>query len=619
MIQVFSRASRSMRLAVIVGTLALPAVSRLAQQGAKPEQGQQSQGQVQGRGQGRGPAAGGATRGAAPQRDVTVPTGTAIIGGRVVAADTGRPLRRARVVIGGRGRPRATSTDEQGRYRVTALPAGSYTISATKSGYVDGAFGQRRATGSGAQLELTDGQQAVNIDIRLSRGGVVTGRVLDEEGEPLARAVVSVLRQQYVRGQKQLTPAGADQSDDRGVYRVFGLPPGDYFISASAGGVEQVVRQAIAGPGGSRQSEASGYAPTYYPGVTSASDATRVKLAPAQEISGVDFQIQVVPFATVKGIVGGGAATVVLIPAENGGPSRGAFGGAFAALAGRGGLGRGGPGVFGSGMRAATRSDGSFSITNVTPGKYTIVARADGGPNGSSRTAVQSLIVAGEEVTVALTPVSGVQLGGTITLEAAGPPPSEGLTGFRVTPLALGPAAAAIGGRGGRPGDAGQTGQFTINDVAPGVYVLRASAPRGWTMKSVYLDGREITDQPIEVKSENVNGLNVIFTDKISSLKGSVRDARSNAASDVTVILFPADERLWLPQSRQIVTARTDSAGSYQLSPVPAGEYLVVAVEDVDQGEWFDPTYLDQIRSRATKIRIEEGEQRTQDLKVTPM
>lgn len=445
--RVFARAVRSLRLSVFALALAVCAASVLAQQPAAPEQGQQ----VQGPGQGRGPAGGGGRRDAAPPRDVAVATGTAAIAGRVVAADTGRPLRRARVVIGGSGRPRATSTDEQGRYRVTALPSGSYTITATKSGYVDGAFGQRRAAGSGAPLELTDGQQAVNIDIRLSRGGVVTGRVLDEEGEPLARAVVSVLRQQYVRGQKQLTPAGADQSDDRGVYRVFGLPPGDYFVSASAGGVEQVVRQAVGDAGGGQQSESSGYAPTYYPGVTSATDATRLKLAPAQEISGVDFQIQVVPFATVKGIVAGGAATIVLIPDEAiGGPPLGALGGAFAALAGRGGVGRGGPGLFGAGMRAATRSDGSFSIPNVTPGKYTIVARADGGPNGSSRTAVQPLVVAGEEVTVALTPLPGVQLGGTITLEAAGSPPPDGFTSFRVTPVALGPAAAAIGGRGGR-------------------------------------------------------------------------------------------------------------------------------------------------------------------------
>jgi protocatechuate 3,4-dioxygenase beta subunit len=138
-------------------------------------------------------------------------------------------------------------------------------------------------------------------------------------------------------------------------------------------------------------------------------------------------------------------------------------------------------------------------------------------------------------------------------------------------------------------------------------------------MKSVYFEGREITDQPIEVKSENVTGLNVIFTDKISSVRGTVRDARGNPAGDVAVILFPSDERLWLPQSRQIVSARTDAAGGYQLSAVPPGEYLIAAVEDVEQGEWFDPSYLDHIRTRATTIRIEEGDQRTQDLKVASM
>jgi hypothetical protein len=607
------------RFAVTALTLTF-AVSLLAQQPAAPEQSPQPQAQTPnaGRGQGRGPGAVGGRRGAAPPRDVAAPTGTATITGRVVAGDTGRPLRRARVVIGGSGRPRAASTDEQGRYRVTALPAGSYTITATKSGYVDGAFGQRRATGSGTPLEISDGQQAVNVDIKLARGGVVTGRVLDEEGEPLARAVVSVLRQQYVRGEKQLTPAGADQSDDRGQYRVFGLPPGEYFVSASAAGIEQVVRQALGDPSGVQQPDASGYAPTYYPGVTSASDATRLKVAAAQEITGVDFQIQIVPFATVKGVVAGGSATVLLIPEEGGGASLGPFGGAFAALAGRGGLGRGGP--LGGGMRAATRSDGTFSIPNVTPGKYTIVARADGGPNGSSRTAVQQLVVAGAEVNVALTPSPGVQLGGTITLEAAGAPPSNGFTSFRVMPVALGGAAAvAIAGRGGRPGEPGQSGQFTINDVAAGVYMIRASAPRGWAVKSVYLDGREITDQPIEVKSEPVTGLNVIFTDKISSVKGTVRDSRGNPAGDVTVIVFPSDDRLWFAQSRRIVTSRTDAAGAYQLSAVPSGEYLIVAVEDVDQGEWFDPSYLDQIRSRAVKVRIEEGDQRTQDLKLAGM
>ena len=606
----------------ILGLTLASAGSLLAQQPAAPEQTTQPQAQAPAP-RGRGPGAPGAgRRGASPQRDVAVPSGSAIISGRVIAADTGRPLKRARVVAGGGGRPHAASTDEQGRYRITGLAAGSYTIAVTKAGFVDGAYGQRRISGSGVPVDLTDGQQAANIDVRLSRGGVVTGHVLDEEGEPLARAMVTVMRQQYVRGQKQLTSAGADQSDDRGQYRIFGLPPGDYFVSASAGGLEQIVRQIVGDPGSAQQSDTSGYAPTYYPGVTASSDATRLKLAAAQEIGGIDFQIQVVALATVKGVAAGGSATVMLIPDDGGGAGAlalGALGGAVGALAGRGG-GRGGFGPFGGGLRAVTRPDGTFAIPNVTPGKYTIVARADGGPNGASRTAVQQVVVAGAEVNVALSPVPNVQLGGTFTLEATGTPPANGFTGFRVMPVAIGGSAAmAIGGRGARPSDVGAAGQFTINDVAPGAYTIRASTPRGWTMKAVYLDGREITDEPIDVKSDNITGLNVIFTDRVSGLAGSVRDPRGNPASNVTVILFPPDERQWLPQSRRIMTARTDTAGAYQLSAVPPGEYLITAIEEAEQGEWFDPTFLDEIKGRATKIRIEEGDQRTQDLKVSPM
>ncbi len=131
-----------------------------------------------------------------------------------------------------------------------------------------------------------------------------------------------------------------------------------------------------------------------------------------------------------------------------------------------------------------------------------------------------------------------------------------------------------------------------------GLYMIRASAPRGWTLRSVYLDGRDVTDQPIEVRSENVTGLNVIFSDKISSLGGTVRDTRGNPVGDIAVIVFPSDERLWSPQSRQIAMSRTDAAGAYKLSTIPPGDYLVVAVDDVESGEWFDPTFLEQIRNQ---------------------
>ena len=561
------------------------------------------------------PQRGGGRRGGGalqrPQRDVTrtTPTGTGVISGKIVAADSGRAVKRARVIVSGGGRPHAATTDEQGRFRVAALAAGTYTIRATKTGFVDAVYGERRALRAGTPVELAEGQQVADINLKLARGGVVTGRVLDEDGEPLARAMVTVLRQQYVRGEKQLTPAGSDQSDDRGQFRVFGLPPGDYFVSATAGGLDRI-RPLLDLAGGIEQApETSGYAATYYPGVVSAADAARLKVAAAQEVTGIDFQLQIVPLATVKGIVTAGGGLVMLVPA-----GAGSLGGG----AGRGG-GRGAIGALLGGaqaLRAATRPDGTFSIPNVPPGKYTIIARTDGGPDSTGpRAAIEPLVVIGEEVTVTLTPTAGVQVGGTITLEAAATPPPKGFAGFRVTASPLDGGATLP--RLGRPSEPGDNGHFAVTDVMAGNYIIRATAPRGWTMKAVYLDGRDVTDQPIEVKGNNITGLNVIFTDRVSGLSGAVRDQRGTPAEGMIVIAFPSDEKLWMPQSRQIVTGRTDASGAYKLGTLPAGDYLVIAMDeaDVEQGEWFDPAFLDQIKDKATRVKVGEGEQKTQDLK----
>jgi hypothetical protein len=564
------------------------------------------QGQAQPGGQRQGQPPGGGRRGGGrqgPQRDTVVPAGTGVLTGRVVAADTGRALKRARVIVSGAGRPQAATTDEQGRYRIAGLAAGSYTVSATKTGFVDGLFGQRRALASGTPVDLLEGQQLAGIDLKLLRGAVVTGRVLDEDGEPLARAMVTVLRQQYIRGERQLTPSGADQSDDRGQFRVFGLPPGDYYVSATAGGIGQIVRQFIGPQGGVDQAPpSSGYAPTYYPGVITAADASRVKLAPSQELTGIDFQLQIVPLATVRGIVVGGSGMVMLVPE----------GGSMA------GGGRGGPGgvlgaALGGGLRGATRSDGSFSIPGVTPGKYTIIARADGGANGGARTALQPLVVSGEEVSVTLTPSPGVVVSGTMTLEASAAAVPKTFAGFRVIPSPIGSAAAMT--RVNRGADTTETGHFTIPDVMAGQYVIRGTAPNGWTMKAVYVDGRDVTDQPIDVKGDNIPGVNVIFTDRISRISGTVREGRGAGSAGITVIAFPADETLWIPQSRQILTTRTNASGAYSLPAVPPGDYLVIGLDDVEPGEWFDPAFLEQMKPRATTVKVGEGEQKTVDLK----
>ena len=618
------------RLSVLVALLALAAGAGLAQQPPpQPPPPQPAQGQQQ-----APPQRGGGRQGQQqPARDrAQLPQGTSSIAGRVLTADTGRPVKRARVFVAGGGRGARTAiTDDQGRYQIGELAAGNYNVSASKAGFVDAVFGQRRPLQPGTPLTLADNQAAAGVDMRLTRGGVVTGRVLDEDGEPLARALVTVQRYQYVRGERQLTPAGGDQTDDRGQYRVFGLPPGDYYVSASASGLAEVIgrglqqlatgmaaagagrggRGVVGGPGplgfGATGNDAapSGYAPTFYPGVVTPSDAGKVAVGPGQEAGGIDFQIQLVAFATVTGVVAGAddVAGVLLVPQNSGG------------LGGLAGLG-------GAALNGRAQADGTFSITNVPPGRYLAVARS-GGRSGDPKIGMQAVAVNGQNidgVTLVLQP--GVTVSGNFTVESSGTPAPTDYSSFRVdapdvNPLPIG---GGLGGRGGGPfgggGRADKNGTFQIPNLLPGAHYLRVAAQGPWTLKSIQAGGQDVTDQPIEIKpGQNIDNVTVVLTDRLTELSGTVRDAKGAGMGGVTVIAFSTDPQLWRPQSRQIQVARTDQAGAYHIRSLPPGDYLVIAVDDVEQGEWFDPAYLEEMRPAAKKVSLTEGEKKSEDLR----
>jgi hypothetical protein len=620
------------KISQLAALLALTVGSGFAQQPSQPQG--QPQPSAQGQGSGQGPSGG--QRQGQPRDRAQQPQGTASISGRVVTADTARAVKRARVVISGGGRGGRTAiTDDQGRYRLAELAAGTYTVTASKTGFVDAAFGQRRPQQPGTPIELVDGQEASNVDLRLIRGGVITGRVLDEDGEALARALVTVQRYQYVRGERQLMPAGGDQTDDRGQYRVFGLPPGDYYVSATAGGLGQLIGRGIqqlaagiatntgrggrGGPGGlgggalaafgaTDDPEPTGYAPTYYPGVVSAPEAGRITVAPGQEVVGIDFPIQLVPFATVSGIVSGmdEAVSVMLMPQEAGG--MGPFGGQV--LAGR------------------SQADGTFTISNVPPGHYVAIARSGGRAN-DAKTGMQSIVVNGQNVGgVSLVLQSGGRVAGNIAVESAGTPAPTDYSSFRIDVPDLAPlpfGGPGGGGRGGpnmSAGRAQKNGAFEVTNLLPGKHFIRVSgAAQGqgqapWTMKSVSIGGQDVTDQAIDLKpGQDIDNVTVVLTDRSTEISGTVRDAKSAAVPGLTVIAFSADPQYWRAQSRHIQAVRTDQAGAFRVRNLPAGDYLIVAVDSVEQGEWFDPAYLEQVRTGAKHLSITEGEKKVQDLR----
>jgi hypothetical protein len=597
----------------------------------------------------------------------TTPPPKGRIAGRVLTADTGRPVARARVFInaaevpGGRG----TQTDADGTYEFTELPAGRYTVNVSKTGFITLSYGQRRPLQAGTPLQLADGQQLGGIDFRLPRGSVIAGHLMDESGDPMPGISVQVMRYQYAQGNRQLVPAGTAQTDDQGAYRVWGLNPGEYYVSAQgrnlnfnfggrggggrggpgpagappganpgqtpggfggggrggqgsgAGGRAgrggpsgdtvgtlapngpQVIAQLGAQFGGlAADSEQVAYAPTFYPGVSSVDEARSVTVGLSAEVLDVNFGLLLVRTGRVSGHVtraDGMPSTrgnVTLMPEST--------------VGGRGGFGR----TLGSRLQW----DGSFSIANIPPGRYVIRARGD--DTEPPQFATQPVVVGdGDTNNLAVALGPGGSISGTVTFQS-----TQSATVPDVNQVRIAAPPVDFANVGPNPlARVNRDGTFTLDGVSAGLHWIRTQGGlRGWTLKSVTLSGRDIIDAPLDVRSgQTVTGLTLVFTDKTSEVNGTLTDDQGQPITEFTVLAFPTDNTLWRPQARQIMTARPDQTGTYQIRGLPAGDYYVTAVDPSEQGEWFEPAFLDQHRTGAARVTLGDGDVKKQDFKIS--
>jgi hypothetical protein len=559
---------------------------------------------------------------AQPNQDAPAPTGSIV--GRVIAADTGRPIKRARVTANASELPggRGMLTDDRGAFELTGLPAGRYTVNVSKSGFVSLSYGQRRPLQPGTPLQLSDGQQLKGVDFSLPRGSVITGTVLDDDGDMMPGVDVRVLRYQFQQGERRLVPAGNGQTDDRGQYRVWGLMPGDYYVSATArnnifnfggrglGPLQGPGRGSGAGPGGrggaagGNEEEQLAYAPTYFPGVGSADEAKAVTVGLGQEVVGINFNLLLVHTSRISGRVTNPDGS--------------------AASGGNVNLGsESGRAPLGGNLGGRITGEGSFSIANVPPGRY--VLRARGMPAGAARGRGQGiadplygslpLSVNGQDIdTVTVQLAAGATISGTIVLPPGQAQP-DAPTQMRVTAPAVDPDAF-----GGPASNASvdKDGRFTLTGVPEGPHLIRVNGGlRGMTLKSVTVGGREVTDAPIQVRSgQRLTDVTIALTDKVSQLEGMVTNAQNAPASEYTMLVFPTDSSLWHAQSRQIQTTRPDQTGKFRIRGLPPGDYFLVAVDPAEPGEWFDPAYLDGQKTGATRFMLGEGQTLTQDIRI---
>jgi protocatechuate 3,4-dioxygenase beta subunit len=506
---------------------------------------------------------------------------------------------------------RLTVTDAQGRFEFSELPAGRYSLFASKPAYVELQYGQRRPYEPGTPIVLRDAETLTSIDFALPRGSVITGRITDEANEPLTEAQVQAQRFVYTPdGRRRLQTSGRATTDDRGEFRIYGLMPGEYVVTGTA----RASTSQFFVNGVSPLSEPSdGYLQTFYPGTPNVAEARTISIGIAEEMS-VQFGLMAGRFARVSGTArysnGQPAypAEVAVLPRL----SAGAF-----LLTDDGSHSN------------RTSPDGTFSVSGVAPGEYTIDVRPQQGPLPISRETVAEM--ASVPVTVTGSDISGVRIttskgslvSGRVVWEGTSPRASP-LTGApRVSASTVDSLVSYFGfvSDPGADGSLDDEGRFRLGGLRGRIH-LDVSSGQNWMLKSVIVDGRDFTEVPLDVTDRpSIDDVVITLSDKMTTVSGGVSDSRGAPVNSYVVVILPAEEKEFARDFfyYYIRAARPDTNGRFETRGLKPGRYLALAIDTLEQGRQFAPEFQRQLRSRSPReFTIREGEAVSLDLRLTP-
>ena len=568
-----------------------------------------------------------------------------LIVGQVVDAASGRPVAGAIVTLAGpppllQGTPHsAILTGGDGRFLFRDLRPGSYRIRAHRSGFADGAYGRTRPAGPSLDLSLASGQRVGDVVIRMWRHAAISGTIVDESGEPQVAVEVRAYRRTTVGGRRQFITAATAATDDRGIYRLGGLVPGDYIVGTvslhaslpsalarDAPGTTFELAGSLSGPipygpaeliGGGEGGLAPArgtplprqtptgtaiYPPTYHPFGITGQRASVLSVGAGDEYESADLYIAPVPSVRITGQVFGPD-----------GPLRRTR---LRLVSGA----RGMDVVESDWLLAMTDDAGRFIFPTVPSGYYVLRLRHGAAPPGGRPNPLASVVWTelplnvGNEDIANLTVVarSGLRIRGRLEFEGTRPPPA--LSRVQVT---FEPADAA-GAEEAVPvlATTDAFGNFESPGLPAGRYYVRVlNSPTGWMFRGATHAGRDVVDTPLDV-SEDVSGVIVSFTDRWSGIEGSVRSGNQPDGAAL-VLVFPTDTDAWGSSGtapRRVRSVRSGAGGQYALN-IPPGEYYVVAVADALAGDWQDPSFMEAASRAAVRVQIGTGERRTQDLR----
>jgi hypothetical protein len=556
----------------------------------------------------------------APPRDqpLVAISGTAVISGAVVTDDEQRTMvRRATVTLTHTGVEdmRVTATDDQGAFRFDALPAGTFQIGVSKGAYVATNYGAPKPGMAGRSITLSEGQRFVAAPIPLMRGAVIGGRLTGRLGRPVQSAVVTAAQVATVGGvpkrRNTAGGSGSSRTDAHGEYRIYGLLPGEYLIyvnplTGAEIGTSPAEVQWAAQPGSPAppKSRPFGYAPTLFPGTADAGAGVPVAVGKSEERLGVDFAVQYVPLSRVVGVVN----------TSDGHPAAGAT--VLRTLRQPSEL------LSPAALTIRTPANGAFVFPEgITPGAWVILARGpELGPGATWGWADLSL--SGQDVsdvTIALQP--GLSVSGRVDVRAAGQTNAIDMSRIQLRLQSVDPVARMFGGSPSAGVSA--DGTFKLSGAVPGSWKLTATIGGStsilgpWFVRSAMLDGRDMMDVPIEIRpGASLSGVTLTIADSQTVLSGQVTDSVGASASQVYVSVFSTDRVNWTQGSRRVTSVRATDTGAYSIAGLPAGEYYLCALTELDATLQYEPEYLEQLITAAIKITLAEGEKKQQNLRI---
>ncbi len=584
-----------------------------------------------------------------PPRDTpVVPTriGTASVSGRVLLGDAaGTPVRRAVVTVLSIDSldPRSALTDDEGRFTVEGLPEGRYTVTAKKPAHLTSAYGARRPGRAGTAVVLANGQQLKQIEWTLPRGGVLSGRITMANGDPAPNVtMMAIPLNEATTGGVLATSEVSFQTDDRGSFRIYGLPPDRYLLTAvptfgrgeitqrSDAEYEEAIRAlrqpAAAAPGATTTSAAArpteravGFAPVYFPGTSVQSEAALLTVVPGDVKDGLDFTLSTVPIATIRGTLVGADGTPVqaaTLSVEVVGPAMPIGAGSAPRV-----------------TRPNTR--GEFTISNAAPGKYHIRARAGGvdlGRGGSQTIsndaqrdwAYAELTVAGEDIDgFRLTLQPGLTFSGRMTTTGSPDAPAS-WKGSSVVVQPIGKQGTVLNGvllgRAVRSAAVAEDGTFTVDGLEPGDYDIRLSLSPGisgrWGLASIQHGERDLRDAPITFEGGSISGAEIVLTSQPTELSGRLTAESGVPATDYYVVAFPADRSLWHPASPRVRVMRPAADGLFSTHDLPPGIYRLAALIDVEPDEHRRAEFLESIYDSTISVTVTAGTVTRQDVKI---